>query len=62
MSPEERTWRDLAAFYRRPLPDSQIAAVAEERADLIALEGVDFSLEAPFRPGPGDALALRGEG
>lgn len=40
MSPEERTQRDLAAFYRRPLPDSQIAAVAEERADLIALEGL----------------------
>lgn len=63
MSPEERTWRDLAAFYRRPMPDSQIAQRCEERADLLALEG--FEVEALQRLCRGDCpdlLADEGRG
>ena len=63
MGPEERTQRDLAAFYRRPLPGSQIAQRCEERADLLALEGLEVeSLQRLCRGDCADTLANEGRG
>ena len=61
MSPAERAQRYCATslraaseHYRRGSEEHALAA------DLLALEGLDLS--DLYRPGPGDALALRGEG
>lgn len=66
MSPEERYWRERAAFYRRPLPDSQIAQRCELMADLVALESLSLaeveSLQRLCRRDCPDALAAEGRG
>lgn len=56
MSPEERYWRERAAFYRRPLPDSQIAQRCELMANLLALESLSVAEVESFQ------RLCRGEG
>ena len=63
MGPQERLLRAAAASTgARGRGLLEQAAEHDLAADLLALVGVDLSVEALFRPGPDDALLLRGEG